>query len=166
MNLLYSPTLLAIRQNHAIEHATVHILARRYPTIRLMGRSTPAGFWLIGDVDTQDVADAATEAIARLQGGERSLAVHPRCGTNIATAGVMAGIAALMAIGRRPRRRLDVLPQTVLAATLAVLLAQPVGMYLQENILTEPNVQGVRIAGVLQQQVGRFVAHRVEIERD
>jgi hypothetical protein len=165
MNPLESPTLLAIRQNHAIEHATVHILQRRYPYIRLIGRSTPSGFWLVGELETQDVADAVSEGLARLQGGEHALAVHPRCGTNIAAAGVVTGIAALIAQGRRGSR-LEALPRVILATTLALVAAQPLGTLLQQYVLTESDVEGVTVAGVLRQQVGNWVAHRIEITRD
>ena len=157
--------LQAIRQNHALEHATVHVLSRLHPERALAGRSGANGFWLVGDLDTQEVADAVSEALGRLQNGERTLAVHPRCGSNIATAGVLAGIAALIAVGRHPRRRLDLLPQTILATTVAILLAQPLGKVVQERFTTDPDVQDVRITAVLRQQLGSLVAHQIVLER-
>ncbi len=84
----------AVRQNHALEHATMHILNRRYPYLRLMGRSSLSGFYLYGALDTQELADAVSEALLRLQQGERHLAIHPRCGTNLAVTSVLAGAAA------------------------------------------------------------------------
>jgi hypothetical protein len=41
-------------------------------------------------VPVEDVANAATEALGRLQNGERNLAIHPGCGTNYLVAGAMA----------------------------------------------------------------------------
>jgi len=64
----------SVRQNHALEHATVHVLSRVNPYVQIMGRSTDAGFFIYGAVSTQEVASAATEALARLQQGEYHLA--------------------------------------------------------------------------------------------
>ena len=78
-----------VRQNHALEHATMHVLSRRNPYLTLMGRSTPSGFVLYGDVAAQEIANAATEALALLQQGQEHLAVHPRCGTNLAVTSIL-----------------------------------------------------------------------------
>ena len=64
--LLNLPLILETRRNHALEHATLHILARTYHT-SMAGHSNPTGFYLLGDIQLEDIADAATEAMARLQ---------------------------------------------------------------------------------------------------
>jgi len=63
-NLSYFWT--AIRRNHAMEHATVHILAEHLPTLHVVGRTVPRGFFLYGDVDTQSLRQAAEEALTEL----------------------------------------------------------------------------------------------------
>ena len=73
------------RRNHALEHATLHVLAQEYPNRMLGGHSNPTGFFILGDVPMEAVADAATEALRRLRLGESQLAIHPGCGTNMAT---------------------------------------------------------------------------------
>ena len=82
-----------IRRNHGLEHATLHVLAQRHPKISMAGHSNATGFWLLGDVDTEDLSDAIEEALRRMRSGERNLAVHPNCGTNFVSAGTIAGLA-------------------------------------------------------------------------
>ncbi|MFQ5813711.1 MAG: DUF6391 domain-containing protein, partial [Anaerolineae bacterium] len=94
MNILETPIIARIRRNHALEHATIHVLTEYKPRRDLVGRTTAWGFYLFGEVETEEVAVAVSEALARLRRGEHSLAVHPRCGTNLATAGVLAGLSS------------------------------------------------------------------------
>jgi hypothetical protein len=68
-----------VRRNHGLEHATLHVLAEHLPRVNLAGHSDPNGFWIVGDVSTEDVIDAAAEALRRLKEGEHELAVHPVC---------------------------------------------------------------------------------------
>ena len=74
--LLDLPLILETRRNHALEHATLHLLARSYRT-SMAGHSNPTGFFLLGDLNTEDVRIAVTEAYERLNAGESGLAVHP-----------------------------------------------------------------------------------------
>jgi len=159
-------TVNAIRQNHALEHATIHVLSRYNPHLRLMGRSAPSGFFIYGLLSTQEVASAASEALARLQQGEAYLAVHPRCGTNLAVTGVLAGTAAFGATLGRPRSKIDRLPLAVVAATLATIVAQPLAHRIQERVTTNPDVEGLFIASITRQEQGRIVIHKVAIGRE
>jgi hypothetical protein len=152
-----------IRQNHALEHATIHILSRRNPFLRVMGRSTPAGFYIYGAIDTQEVADSAAEALSRLQQGEAHLAVHPRCGTNLAVTGVLAGMAAFGATLGHARSKFDRLPLAVMAATIGAIVAQPLAYKVQEQITTSPEVDGLQIEEVARQEQGKVIVHRVVI---
>ena len=164
MNLLDSAK--AVRQNHALEHATIHILSRREPYTRIVGRSTFSGFLIYGPLATEVVASAASEALARLQQGEAHLAVHPRCGTNLAVTSIMAGTAAFGATLGRPRSKLDRLPLALMAATLAAIVAQPVAHRIQEEVTTSPEVDGVYIASITRQERGSLVVHKVVIGRE
>ena len=156
-----------VRQHHALEHATIHILSRLYPYTRLMGRSTLSGFVIYGPLTTQVVASAASEALARLQQGEAYLAVHPRCGTNLAVTGILAGTAAFAATAAgRPRSKGDRLPLALLAATAAAIVAQPLAHKIQERITTSPDVEDLHIAQVIRQERGTIVAHRIVLARD
>lgn len=158
--------ITALRQNHALEHATIHIISQRVPSLQLMGRSTPGGFYLYGPAPTTLVASAAGEALARLQAGESSLAVHPRCGTNLAVGALVAGAATMLALGRRQRSRWEMAPDVVLAIALGLFIAQPLAHLVQERLTTSPSVDDVRIAGVTQEHFAGQVAHFVQLERD
>jgi hypothetical protein len=156
----------AVRQNHALEHATMHVLSRRNPYSQLMGRSTLSGYLIYGSVSTEDVAGAASEALVRLQQGEAYLAVHPRCGTNLAVTSILAGTAAFGATLGRPRSKLDRLPLALTAATLAAILAQPLAHRVQEHVTTTPEVEGLYIASVARQERGKIIAHKVVVGRE
>lgn len=153
-----------IRQHHGIEHATVTLLSQRLKGVQVVARSDLDGFTVFGEVNTADLRAAAEEALARLQAGERDLTIHPNCGTNLAAAGILSGVAALAA-GSGQRRSLwwERLPGAILAATLALMAAPAVGRWLQEHVTTSSQVAGLRIAGVERLPAGPVVAHRVMI---
>lgn len=164
MNILDIPVIAAIRRNHALEHATIHVLTQRNPRRYLVGRTTTGGFYLFGEVETEEVAAAVSEALARLRRGEHDLAVHPRCGTNLATAGLLAGLSSFVAMSGRSTSRLAKLPQILLAATIAVIAAQPLGLALQKHVTTLPEVEGVTVEEITRLQRGQVVIHEVRIK--
>ena len=160
-----SNMLARIRRNHAVEHATIHVLVEMRPRMRLAGRTTPWGFYVYGAVDTVDLANAVAKALSRLRGGERDLAVHSACGTNFAVAGIMAGLASFVAL--RGEGRLRKLPRALAASTLAVLLAQPAGRWAQEKLTTSVDLEGVEIRGIARRDKGRGVEiHFVRLDYD
>lgn len=163
--ILASPSISRMRRNHALEHATIHVLSARYPQAFLIGRSDPRGFFLFGDVPTTDIYRAAHEALARLQNGERRLAIHPNCGTNFATAGTMAGLATFFSLlgmkSERWRDRLARLPFVIFAATLALIIAQPLGFKIQQRLTTQGNPGELQILGIRDLSRARAHIHRV-----
>jgi hypothetical protein len=162
MNILETAPIAIVRRNHGIEHATVHVLTARDPSTRLVGRADTTGFNIYGDVSTDALKSAAHEALGRLQRGERALAVHPRCGTNLVIVGLLTALAAVLALGRRPSLRK--IPDVILATTMAAFAAQPLGLSLQEHVTTSGDVIGARIAGIRQKQVGRIKVQHVDVE--
>ena len=148
--LLSAPLLGETRRNHAIEHATIHILSERFPAKSFAGHSNPTGYFLIGDVPTEQVREAAVEALARLQNGERHLAIHPGCGTNYIVSGALAGILAFVGMSgtKSDRQRLDRLPLVITLASLAFIISQPLGPALQNGITTEPDPGDLAIVDV------------------
>ena len=157
-----SKMLAVIRRNHAMEHATVHILGEHLPTLRMVGRTTYGGFYLYGDVDTSLLARAVHDAAERLK-NDADLAVHPRCGTNLAVTAMLAGLAAFVAGSVRTRSRLATLPQVLLASLWGVLLAQPLGYMVQRELTTSARVEGVRVGSMQRSQVGKVVVHFVPL---
>lgn len=70
-----------VRQNHALEHATINLLEERLGRLHLAGLSSNEGFIVFGPVDIRAVKDAASSGLSRLQHGQRALAIHRECGT-------------------------------------------------------------------------------------
>ena len=159
-----TPLFDRIRQNHALEHATMHILGELPRPLRLMGRSDWNGFMLYGEVDTQDVLRAALEAVTRLRGGERRLAVHPNCGTNLAVGGVLASTAAYTTAISINGSRLGRVAVVVMAMMGAFAVARPLGLAVQQYITTTCMLDGVRIRVVRREAKGKLVVHRVAVE--
>ena len=85
-----------IRRNHALEHATLSILGRKTAQLSAAGYSDTSGFFIIGNVSTDQLREATTEALHRLQAGEAHLAIHPFCGTNFAAASAPGVIPSLV----------------------------------------------------------------------
>jgi hypothetical protein len=153
-----------VRRNHGIEHATVHVLSEANPNLSLIGRADGEGFSILGDVEPDELADAAQEALRRMQDGQGDLAVHPRCGTQLVTLGALTALAAFLALGRRPK--LTRLPDAMIATTLAAFVAQPIGLSLQRYITTSPNVAGARFAGVSARNFAGMAFWHVDIAWD
>lgn len=156
----------AVRQNHALEHATMHVLSAHDPFAHMVGRSSAGGFYIYGPIETQVLAAAASEALARLQQGEAHLAVHPRCGTNLVVTSVLAGTAAFAATLGRPRSKADRFPLALAGATLAALVAQPLGRQVQEHLTTTPEMEGVHIQSITRQERGSLIVHKIVVGRE
>ncbi len=163
-SFLDHPVVSRIRRNHGLEHATLHVLAERNSARSMGGHSNPTGFWLVGDTPTREVQEAVHEALQRLREGDRHLAIHSGCGTNFATAGTMAGLAGVMGmwrVGARKRDKLERLPLVATLATLALILAQPFGLFLQKHVTTSGDPGNLEIVEISLAQRGRMKAHRV-----
>jgi len=163
---LVSRLVARIRQSHALEHATMHVLGRSQPPPRLVGRSDWDGFSLYGQVKTQAVRLAAAEALDRLQANEAHLAVHPRCGGNLATAFLLAAGAICLAHAGPRRPPLKRLTSALVAAVAALIAARPLGLALQRHVTTTSNLEGVRIRATRRELRGPLVVHRVSLTCD
>ena len=153
-----------IRRNHALEHATLQILSARRAGYRLAGYSDVGGFWLVGSVATEEIASAVQEALRRLENGERHLAVHPNCGTNFVTAGVVAGaLAWLGMLGSEGgwKKRIDRLPFLMSLVTVALIAAQPLGPLLQARVTTAAEPRGMRVLRISLEMRGGAQIHRI-----
>lgn len=161
MSLLDLPPMRRVRRNHGLEHATIHVLTARYPGRSIAGRSTPYGFYVYSHLPTDAIASAAEEALARIRGGEPHLVVHPGCGTNYLTSGVFAGLGASIALSLGGRSRWERLPNAIMAATLALFLAAPVGPLLQARVTTLSDMDDLEIVSV-RRLPGRVTTHYVK----
>jgi hypothetical protein len=138
-------------------------MGRLGPDTRLVGRATSSGFYIYGRVPPADVEASAEQGLSRLQAGESVLAVSPLCGTNLAVAGVLAGLASTVSAGNRSRW--ERLPGVLLASMLAVLAAQPVGRWLQKYVTTSPDLRDTEIVAVHASERRRGNFFKVETAR-
>jgi hypothetical protein len=154
----------ATRLNHALEHATLNVLSRLGVQARLGGYSAKDGFFILGSIDTQVLKIAVDQAHERLIHGETWLAIHEKCGTNYVAAGAVAGFAAWMAmvgVGSGLRRKLDRLPLVMLLVTVSTILAEPLGLFLQKELTTDPRVDAIRVVSITRYERGAMVVHRI-----
>ena len=161
--LLKLPFILETRRNHALEHATIHILAAKHPDRHLMGHSNPTGFFIIGNLTTEDVKAAVTQALTRLRAGESRLAIHAGCGTNFATTILLAGTLAWVPLSgsKSFRRRMWLLPFAITFGLLGYLLSQLLGPWLQANVTTETDMGTLWIEEIIPVQRRGVAIHRV-----
>ena len=145
--------ILLIRQVHALEHATVWVLAEleRSPQLARRrsaapnaaradhgygGLSTATGFYLYGEVSTHTLQRAVRIALHRLVEGDWNLAIHPRCGTNLSvgmtlTAGLAFGLHLLL-----PKGPIEQLVGFGVATAAAAQLAPELGAVVQRHVTT------------------------------
>ncbi len=152
--------LSRIRRNHALEHATIHMLSEQHKNFSAQGNSNHRGFYLniYGDISEEQVRAAVDEAYRRMKGGQHHLAVHPNCGTVLLTTAAMGALASQTAFGleqrRQGRRTMDLnvfvngLPGAILAGVLSLILSRPVGMALQEKVTTDGDLGNLVVVRV------------------
>jgi len=158
MKILDLAPYLATRRNHALEHATIHMLSRKYADKNLAGHSNPTGFFLFGDLTLDDIRSAIEEAMARLHAGEKELAIHPGCGTNLATSMVLPATLAWVPFqGTRSNRwRLLLIPIAVMFAVFGYVLSKPLGPWLQRNVTTEADLGNLQVMEIISVRKGVY----------
>lgn len=148
-----------VRRNHALEHAAITIITERHPNVLLRGRSNRQGFYIYGEIDTVELQSAIDEAQRRLRGGERELAIHPRCGTNLAVAGILSGLAAALAAQLRPRQ--NRFTYAILASLGALMLSPQVGTVAQRRVTTLADLDDLQVVDIERRRSWREPAHWV-----
>jgi hypothetical protein len=152
----------AVKQNHALEHATIVLLSKKYPDVRLSGISFAAGFFVFGDLPTEAILPTAQEALKLLRTTQPELAVHERCGTNLAVSGMLTGLSA-MAVAKL-RRPYSTANNVILASTAALVLARPLGLVVQRYVTTQTPNSSMRIIKVTPRTVFGAPAHFVSTD--
>jgi len=157
------PLILETRRNHALEHATIHMLSAKYPERHLAGHSNPTGFFILGNITTEDLKSAVIEALTRLRAGESELAIHAGCGTNFATTALLAGSMAWFPLSgaKSMRRRFWLLPFAVAFGVLGFLLSQPLGPILQAKVTTEADMGNLQVEDIMPVRRSGVAVHRV-----
>ncbi len=167
MNLLqqayYQFTLGApVRENHALEHATIVLLSKRFPDVRFSGVSFASGFFVFGDAPTAAIRPAADQALARLRGGEPEMAIHERCGTNLAVTGMLTAFMAMLVA--RMRKPYNSFNNIMLATTASLVAARPLGLLVQRYVTTRTPASNFRIGEIRRMTVLGAPAHFVRTD--
>jgi hypothetical protein len=156
-----------VRRNHGLEHATINLLASKIPGSSFAGYSDHKGFWIIGDISTDLLLETAQQALTRMKGGERGLAINANCGTNYVVAGLLAGSLAWLATlgsGNSFKKRLDRWPLLVMLVTGSMVVAQPLGPKVQEKVTTSGEPGDLTVKQIVRYErslPGKPVLHRI-----
>ncbi len=157
--------LRRVRQNHALEHATITLLSQRHGYTQAFGISGPRGFTLLTNLSAEEVYPAVKEAHRLLKKGHSELAVHPNCGTNLLTAALLTtGVTLLrLAIGneRKFGERLERFVQLLLLNSIALAVARPLGAWMQEHLTVDPQLEDLQISSIMTHYMGDM--QRIEI---
>lgn len=165
LHYLKPETIARIRKNHALEHGTIHLLSGRHPTLSIAGRSDSKGFYILGNTPTESIEWASRNSLLRLAAGDKELAVHPNCGTNLLTSGTLAASASFLTLlnvrNNRWQDRLERLPLALITTILALIIARPLGNAAQRYLTTSSDVKGMRIHTIQRYGSGRSTVHRI-----
>ena len=143
-------TLSHVRKNHAMEHATIHVLSKSHPKISFAGYSAVQGFWIHGQAELQDIQKAVEIAYARLNNGEKQLAVHPNCGTNLAVTGLCTAAASMLALAAESDNdsKFERFSALTSAGLLGAFAGRPLGPEVQKRITTDSDVSRLSIISI------------------
>jgi hypothetical protein len=143
------PYVRRTRRNHGLEHATIHILSERVKNLRMAGRSSDGGFILLGEAPTEQVETAVRDALRRMRAGEHGLAVHPNCGTNLVTTGLLASLAAMLGLAGASRRdSFNRLPTVMTLIMVTLIFSPALGMSLQKFITTDGDPADLEVVSI------------------
>jgi hypothetical protein len=137
-----------LRRNHALEHATIVVMMEREPGRRFNGFSTDEGFFVQGVRSTEEVDSAAREALRRLRGGEKKLAVHRNCGTTIVAANLLAAVFFLGALGVGLYLGWNVYLLILGGIVFSLVLRVPLSLFLQRFVTTDADLSNAEVGWV------------------
>lgn len=141
-----------IRRNHAIEHATINVLEQQAGyRLNLSGLSREDGFYITGIQNPEIVEEAAVRALMLLKRGNCQLAIHRRCGTDVAIANFISSMVFLVLL--LMTGRFSIL-NMIIALLFSNFLSPYLGEYVQKYFTTSCDVMNMEIVG-LEYELGR-----------
>ncbi|MDI3540605.1 MAG: hypothetical protein PWP66_143 [Thermosediminibacterales bacterium] len=135
-----------LRQNHALEHATINVIQEYYgKELLLSGFAKENGFYIRGPIRPELLEEAAKVGLARLNAGDTYLAIHEKCGTSIAMSNFVASVVFLLFLFKLGYFNLfNILVAMVLANMFGPLL----GKMTQQFLTTTHDVSDIEIIGI------------------
>jgi len=142
----------SIKKNHAIEHATINVLEQLAGhRLNVSGLSREDGFYIAGIQNPEMVEDAAIQALKLLKQGNCQLAIHRRCGTDIAIANFLSALIFLILLFTTG---MFSLLNIIIALLLSNLISPYLGEVIQKYFTTSCDVTNMEIVG-LEFELGR-----------
>ncbi len=101
--------------------------------------------------------------MARLRAGEKELAIHPGCGTNIAASMILPLTFVFVPFqGKRSRRpSLLLIPAALTLAAFGYFLSKPLGPWLQRYVTTEADLGDLQVVEINPVRKGGRGGYRV-----
>lgn len=152
------------RRNHGLEHATLNLMAKTHPGKAFAGHSDGNGFWILGEISSEELTQIVETALNKLRAGQGELAIHKNCGTNLLVSGFAAGLAGaagLVGAGNRTRDKVERIPLITLLGAAALLLSRPLGPYLQREVTVNPDPGSLQITDLSLHSLNGIPAHRI-----
>jgi hypothetical protein len=131
-----------------LEHATIVVMMEREPGRKFNGFSTDDGFFVQGVRSTDEVDGAAREALRRLRGGEKKLAIHRNCGTTIVAANLLAALFFLGALGVGFYLGWNLYLLILGGILLSLVLRVPLSLLLQRFVTTDADLSNAEVGWV------------------
>lgn len=140
------------RQNHALEHGTIHFLNQRYErTRRLGGSAGPEGFRLIGAKHAEDITEAFDQLISLPFEEMRKVVVQQKCGSRIIVAqglGIFLLLVTTLVFWIFQPGPIVVVLVLLLQLLLFLTLRRPLGNWLQRASLLSTDFSAARISSI------------------
>jgi hypothetical protein len=152
--VLEFPFIRRVRRNHALEHATAHMLAKRVPNLKLSGRANQSGFSLLCDVPQEKIEESVHEAIRRMKQGEAKWAIHPNCGTNLVATSFLTTFAGVLGLsGNKQPLNGDKFSRTMILMIIALFFSPAFGERLQRYFTTKGDLGDLELVDVKRQEM-------------
>jgi len=141
-----------IRRNHAIEHATINVLEESAGhRLNVSGLSKEDGFYIAGIQNQEMIEQAAVNGLRLLKSGNCQLAIHRRCGTDVAIANFISAVVFFMLLFSTG---LFSFLNIIVALLLSNLVSPYLGEIIQKYFTTSCEVGNMEIVG-LEYEIGR-----------
>ena len=151
-----------LRRNHAIEHATINVLEQLAgQRLNVSGLSREDGFYISGIQNPEMVEESAVRGLNLLKQGNCQLAIHRRCGTDIAIANFVSALIFLILL--LTTGSFSIL-NIIIALLLSNLISPYLGEYVQKYFTTSCDVANMEIVGLefelgRQEETGMLLRH-------
>ena len=148
--ILDLPLILETRRNHAVEHATLHILADKYKNQNMAGHSNPGGVFPLRKLRQTGYSICRNRSDESSPCGRKRAGCPPGLRDKPGDHRVSAGAVCLAPFRgvRSTPWRIVLIPLALSFAVLGFFLSRPVGTWLQAHVTTEADLGNMRVVDI------------------